>query len=397
MSFRRILDRQLMHDLRRPLIALAFVGMIAGAFALSALVRSTAFTSAEVKFADESKAGLSIVPASCPSSPHGSVMWNPTAGAWQTECDCTGPDCTPSAPVSGCVLKASPYSVEHTGDPVTLSWSSGDPLNYPGSGFGGTGFSGTISNGWGNSIAEVSGFTGSIIVYPGYTSTFTLTGTYYFEWGGTTYPAAAGNCDATVTVGGTGTCPNGQPPAGGLCSETQPGDGGGGCPVGQVLVGGVCISQCVGQVSLSGSCVVAGCPAGKQLVGNLCVAIVCAQGWTLQGNLCVPPPSLEFVPFDGMFRGRSFASTGHLQVRPTLLRAGDEARIYWNVNHASGCTVSGTNGFSSSAASSGSEGQPSIINEKTVFSLHCNGLVGASTPSIDETATVNIAPVFQEK
>ena len=90
-------------------------------------------------------------------------------------------------------------------------------------------------------------------------------------------------------------------------------------------------------------------------------------------------------------------ATGRLQVRPTLVRAGDDAQIYWNVTNVTGCTVTGTNGSSWSGASSGASGQNTgTILTRTTFTLHCTALPTGNPPTIDESVIVNVAPSFNE-
>jgi hypothetical protein len=107
---------------------------------------------------------------------------------------------------------------------------------------------------------------------------------------------------------------------------------------------------------------------------------------------CVPPPAPQAVSF-GDF-------SGHLQVQPSLVIPGATVRVYWNLTNvtASSCSVTGTNGDSwTGLASSGADGVPSSpILEQTIYTLSCNSLPEAYPPSITETETVNIIPIFQE-
>ena len=99
---------------------------------------------------------------------------------------------------------------------------------------------------------------------------------------------------------------------------------------------------------------------------------------------CLMPP-IQFIS--------SGDKSGHLQLKPQLVRKGGATKVFWNVDNAESCTVTSAND-SWTADSSGSSGQTSNpIYQQTVFTLSCTGLDGSS---IDETATVGVVPVFQE-
>ena len=98
--------------------------------------------------------------------------------------------------------------------------------------------------------------------------------------------------------------------------------------------------------------------------------------------------------------------TGHLQLVPTLLSSGDTTQVHWNINNVTSCTVTGTNGQSWSGASAGCDGTScysgatgktsSPIISQTTYTLTCNAYPGVTPPTISESETVNIIPVFQE-
>lgn len=155
-------------------------------------------------------------------------------------------------------------------------------------------------------------------------------------------------------------------------------------------------------------------------------------GYQCAGGACIVAPPPSFVPFVAMIPipsdsggsgtgtgtgsgggsgtgggtgtgsgtgtgGGTFMSTGHLQVRPTLVRVGDDAQIYWNLTNVTSCTVTGTNGFSSSGASSGAAGQNTgEIQTRTTFTLHCTALPTGNPPTVTESVIVNVAPSFNE-
>ena len=105
--------------------------------------------------------------------------------------------------------------------------------------------------------------------------------------------------------------------------------------------------------------------------------------------VCLYNNPITFVP-----DGSGSDLTGHLQVRPALVRKGNSTKLYWNVDNVESCTVVGTNGQHWSGASSGSSGQvTSGINQQTIFTLSCEG---GGSASISESQAVNIAPIFLE-
>lgn len=143
------------------------------------------------------------------------------------------------------------------------------------------------------------------------------------------------------------------------------------------------------------------CDAAGSKVVNVC------NGTTLQdcaseGKSCVSGACVlaaaTFTPFDATRDGVPFTATGHLQVLPSLVRSGDPTHVYWNVGHASSCIVSGSNGDSWTDVFSGSAGKATPpITGQTTYTLHCDSLPGALPASVNESATVSILPVFQER
>jgi hypothetical protein len=99
---------------------------------------------------------------------------------------------------------------------------------------------------------------------------------------------------------------------------------------------------------------------------------------------CLMPP-ITFI--------QSGSNTGHLQIRPQLVRKSGTTKVFWNVDNVSKCTVTSPND-SWTMEASGPSGQISgPIYEQTVFTLSCTGLDGTT---IHETATVGVVPMFQE-
>lgn len=102
-------------------------------------------------------------------------------------------------------------------------------------------------------------------------------------------------------------------------------------------------------------------------------------------NGCITPPAPAF--------NTGTETTGHLQIKPALVRSGSTVKVYWDVSNVTACTVDG-NGDHWTGASSGASGNTSLpVSQRTTYTLSCTGLDGSV---INETATVNVSPVYQE-
>jgi hypothetical protein len=120
----------------------------------------------------------------------------------------------------------------------------------------------------------------------------------------------------------------------------------------------------------------------------------CPTGYTQVGNTCVPPDGPQFVGFTS---AQGFNASGHLEVRPSLVRSGDTTRVYWNVTNVRDCTVTGSNGDQWSRLASGASGQVTgPIVSRTDYTLFCHSLTGATPSTITETRTVNVLPSWYE-
>ncbi|MFA7309663.1 MAG: glycine-rich domain-containing protein, partial [Candidatus Paceibacterota bacterium] len=150
------------------------------------------------------------------------------------------------------------------------------------------------------------------------------------------------------------------------------------------------------------------CDATGQRVINLCDGST-VKDCTAQGLMCVAGactlPSITFEAFGATRGTQAFTATGHLQASPFLVRPGETSNIYWNVTNAASCTVTGTNGDGSTGSTtgiwntlfSGTSGKVSSgITSRTIYTLHCLSLQGATPAFVNETATVNLLPSFQE-
>jgi hypothetical protein len=126
----------------------------------------------------------------------------------------------------------------------------------------------------------------------------------------------------------------------------------------------------------------------------------CPTGYTDDGaGHCIPPNQPGFV---GFTTTQGFTASGHLEVRPSLVRSGDRTRVYWNVRNVRDCTVRGTNGDGTTGTqwnqvSSGPSGVvTSPIGSRTDYTLFCHSIVGATPATITETRTVNVIPRWYE-
>jgi hypothetical protein len=326
-----------------PLAALAV--MVAGL----ALQTSHPFTSAEVAFTDAAPSGLAIVPASCPSSPD------------TGSCEC-GP-----APTVTCGGQSQVLG----GGITCTSYLYECPSGY------------TFDGNW-------CVVTGSSCSPNPSNSTFCPDGS----------PAPNGDASQCGIGPGGSTCP-----AGDSC---VPSNGAGTCPAGYTLDGNICIFT--------------GCPAGYTQTadsnGNLeCVettptsctpqylcgtdgnlyrqnadcsvssspAQSCSYGCS--GNACNPAPLPQIVTFS---------------LKPSLVPSGNSTTITWNVEYAADCTVTGSNGDGPWPGTTGTR-TSSAITAQTIYTLTCDPLPGVRNPDgtpfvwVDQTATVNIVPKFQEQ
>lgn len=100
--------------------------------------------------------------------------------------------------------------------------------------------------------------------------------------------------------------------------------------------------------------------------------------WGCTNATCNPPPQPKVITW---------------KVSPTLVRTNTTTGVFWNVSNVLGCTVTGTNNDSWNGTQ-GREVSRGII-ARTTYTLHCTPYRGASWT--DQTAVVNIVPVFKEQ
>ncbi|MCE9586280.1 hypothetical protein K8R04_03100 [Candidatus Uhrbacteria bacterium] len=86
---------------------------------------------------------------------------------------------------------------------------------------------------------------------------------------------------------------------------------------------------------------------------------------------------------------------GHIIAQPQIIKAGERTRLYWNVENAESCTVTG-GGQTWSGLSSGSAGvQTNVLVVKTTYTLHCAAYTG--NVDLDEDTDVIVTPKFRER
>ncbi len=121
------------------------------------------------------------------------------------------------------------------------------------------------------------------------------------------------------------------------------------------------------------------------------VTDVCAShgmGWFCSNtnNLCTPPPP----PQDGT---HADGTSGELSIRPSLVQKGQTAKVHWNIENVTACTVTG-NGDSWSGSSSPTGGyRSSPITQRQTYTLSCTGNGG----TLIEKADVQIIPEWRER
>ncbi len=322
---------------RELLFALAFVVV---ALVLLSMTSSTQklFVSSELQFTDTSVRGLAIVPASCPSTPHGSEV-----------CDV--------AASNNCSISAGSSTLS-PGQSTTLQWAVTQPSYL--AGLFPSSFSGNISPG----VGTVSGWSGSNLASPPVTTTYVLNGTLSVSipWFGSIRTGST-QCQTTVTV---------QSP----------------CPVGYVLQDGACVFDM--------------CPRGYEQQGEQCVytAPACSTlnycvGTTLwhRDAECSTNPiqACSLGCTAGACIGNAAPGVILWQVRPPLVASGNTANVSWQATSVRSCEVSGNNGDSWSGTTGAQVTSP--ITAQTIYTLSC---IGLDDSIVTRTGTVNILPVFCE-
>lgn len=169
-------------------------------------------------------------------------------------------------------------------------------------------------------------------------------------------------------------------------------------------------SDVVGWLDFSPAVIPAGCTPSYSCSGTQTIQYTDSLCQTSTTATCVLPTFCSAGSSTCLYPQPSFVSstgfTGHIQILPALVSRGDTARVYWNVNNVTSCTVIGTNGDSWSGISAGCDGtncssgatgkQSSPITGQTTYALSCTAYPGVVPPSIVESAVVNITPIFQE-
>lgn len=280
---------------------------------------SAPFTSAEVHFADASKSGLSIVPASCESGiAHESFVYN---GVFTTECSCPAgttfamtthptygfqtPTCVPNV----CTGTDPANATMCTGDNTALSSNTAKTLaascGTPKCEF-------TCNSGY-----VKSGNTCIPIVY-------TCTGTDPANatlCSGDDTGLSADTAKSVATSCGTPkcefTCNSGYVKSGNTCIPA--------CTAGQVWNGSACVSACPAGQTWDGTACVSACPTGQTWNGSTCVP-TCPEGQTWNGSACVSMCSAGQVWDGTACITPAFSCTGSVPTNSTLC-AGDNVGL----------------------------------------------------------------------
>lgn len=160
-------------------------------------------------------------------------------------------------------------------------------------------------------------------------------------------------------------------------------------------------TSCASETRTCHSGVLSGSYTHGSCSQNICPVYTCSGNTIIEGcsgatvascqspSFCTSGSSSCIVP--------SLQVSGPLQARPSLVKAGQTTHLFWSVLNAKSCTVSGQNGDSWALVSSGDAGVVSgPVNQQTTFTLNCLALPGASPASLQQSATVNIIPSFQE-
>ena len=195
------------------------------------------------------------------------------------------------------------------------------------------------------------------------------------------------------------------------------GGGGGGGGSGTVAAtpcttsANICGMTNTGNKLEDGSCDAAP-PADNQCPACTSAANACGMvnsGYIVNGscNVSTAPntqcPAPVLTPTDNGGNGGTGTSvtTGGdpFYAKPSLIAQGASTTVYWNVQNATDCDISG-NGLDSGSVSPSGQMNSGIINATTVFSITCeNGSassVGGAGPKASTTLKITIFPKFQE-
>jgi hypothetical protein len=113
-----------------------------------------------------------------------------------------------------------------------------------------------------------------------------------------------------------------------------------------------------------------------------------APGFCSSGSSICLYPTVSFNPSGNL--------TGDLQLVPNIVHPGGTIQVYWNVSNAQSCTVKGTNGDSWSGLAAPTGGETSrAISGQVIYTLSCPAY--GSNPSVAQSQTVNVTPLYQEK
>lgn len=182
-------------------------------------------------------------------------------------------------------------------------------------------------------------------------------------------------------------------PANSLCGSTNPGGTSGtgaGSHAGTATVTPVTTTCTPHDVCSGNSVMHVNADCSQTLVRSCVAPLFCSPG----SSVCMPGNVHTAV-----FNDSAGASLdGSLVARPTLVQHGASTKLFWNVTDAVSCAISDGTSVLSQAFTSGADGfvTPPLVTT-TVYTLHCVGAQGSVPARIDQSATVNIIPAFQEQ
>lgn len=158
------------------------------------------------------------------------------------------------------------------------------------------------------------------------------------------------------------------------------------CPTGYAIADGACVRACAPAYSCSGQTI-----QYTDARCNVSTVTTCVSP-----QFCLTGSASCLVPEPVFNASSTEATSGHLTIRPTLVRQGQSAKLFWNVSNVESCTVSGGGESWTSLSSPYGGRSTGAINGRTTYTLECQELAGAGQSSFTESVTVNITPVFQE-
>jgi hypothetical protein len=392
---------------------------------IAGIASHSGFRSSELAFTDPSPAGLSIVPASCPSGPGSDCICNANTG----ECG------------SSCRIVASPATI-NKGEQVNVAWNSKNglpPANYqltvnPAQGstqtIGVGGHAGnrtftpdsstryTFSASWKVRHCVPDGSQGSEICY-NIPMSVSCSDTVTVHDGSGDDCTDRGDCDCDKTKGD---CDDGhkKPTVTLVANPDQ-------IPVGDsstLIWSSTLADRCDGSGFITGGSRGGAVPTGP-LYRNTPYSVTCINQWgsatanatvRVTVDQCVPDQpycvgdTLHYQDFQcnnytrdcayGCSSGQCNADNGdgQIETNPFLVRPKETTTVHWHATGVKECTVHGTNGDGPwSCTKAGCDDRShtsSPIEDTVIYTMKCTSNNGKT---FDRTARVGILPEFIEK